>query len=147
AGGTVSAVIQDTSTTECNSCHNPLQAHGGGRREVGLCRLCHTGQAGAIDPDTGNTLDFRVMIHKIHAGKQLPTVLNGPVGTRYEFIGFQGAVSTFGEKVSACRYFDAGQNAEVPGPLTGVACTADADCGSAGAIVGTCDGATTVGVG
>ena len=86
AGGAVTTVIQDTTTGQCNSCHDPLQAHGGGRREVGLCQLCHTNQA--IDPDTGNTLDFKVMVHKIHAGKDLPTIVDGPVGTKYAFVGF-----------------------------------------------------------
>ena len=145
AGGAVTTVIQDTTTAQCNSCHDPLQAHGGGRREVGLCQLCHTNQA--IDPDTGNTLDFKVMVHKIHAGKDLPTIVDGPVGTKYAFVGFRGAVTTFGEKVKACRYFDTGTNAVVPGPFSGLPCDIDADCGSAGTVPGTCDATTTVGVG
>ena len=29
-------------TTTCNKCHDPLSAHGGARRSVELCVLCHT---------------------------------------------------------------------------------------------------------
>ena len=55
-------------------------------------------------------------------------------------------MTTFGEKVKACRYFDAAQNTVVPGPFSGLPCDIDADCGSAGTVPGTCDATTTVGV-
>ena len=53
-------------TADCNRCHNPLAAHGGSRRLVPLCIMCHNpGGNGVqtIDPDTGNSIDFEVMIH------------------------------------------------------------------------------------
>jgi OmcA/MtrC family decaheme c-type cytochrome len=68
----------------CNQCHTTLQAHGGTFRDTKLCVTCHT--AGAEDSnstDTGDatpvTIEFSTMIHKIHNGAHLPSVLG--VGT------------------------------------------------------------------
>lgn len=66
----------------CNTCHNPLAAHGGSRQDVKLCVTCHNPQT--TDPDTGNTVDFKVMVHKIHRGEDLPSV---KAGTPYVIIG------------------------------------------------------------
>ena len=62
-------------TASCNNCHGELSAHGGSRTETALCSLCHTPDN--IDPETGHSLDFRVMIHRIHAGETLPSVQEG----------------------------------------------------------------------
>ena len=62
-------------TASCNACHDQLSAHGGSRRGLDMCVLCHTPQT--TDPNTGDTLDAKVFFHKIHMGKNLPSVLAG----------------------------------------------------------------------
>lgn len=68
----------------CNQCHVTLQAHGGTFRDVKLCVTCHTaGAEDAKSTDTGDatpvTIEFGTLIHKIHDGAHLPSVLG--VGT------------------------------------------------------------------
>jgi OmcA/MtrC family decaheme c-type cytochrome len=75
-------------TESCNKCHDQLAFHGGSRRGLDLCVMCHTPQT--TDPDTGNTVDMKVFVHKIHMGSQLPSV---QAGTPYQVIGFNQAVS------------------------------------------------------
>jgi OmcA/MtrC family decaheme c-type cytochrome len=76
-------VIRDAS---CDRCHDQLSFHGGSRRGIALCVMCHTPQN--VDPDTGNTLDLKVMAHKIHMGSQLTNL-------PYQIVGFMGAVSDY----------------------------------------------------
>jgi len=66
-------LISDTET--CNKCHDPLEAHGGVRQEYVLCLVCHNPDSG--DPETGNSVDMKVMIHKIHRGAELHEVEEG----------------------------------------------------------------------
>src|SRR5450432_1346896 len=81
-------------TASCNRCHDQLSFHGGSRRGLELCIMCHTPQT--VDPDTGNTLDMKVLAHKLHMGSQLPSVI---AGKPYQFIGFNNAVSDFSKVV------------------------------------------------
>ena len=74
AGSAVLTVRDIVKTASCNQCHNPISAHGGARRSVEVCILCHTPQTS--DPVTG-TVDFPVMVHKIHMGSSLPSVKAG----------------------------------------------------------------------
>jgi OmcA/MtrC family decaheme c-type cytochrome len=87
-GSAVTQVRDVIRTTSCNRCHDQLSAHGGSRRGIEMCVLCHTPQT--TDPDTGNTVNLPVMIHKIHMGSELPSVV---AGKPYQIIGFQGAVN------------------------------------------------------
>src|ERR1035438_9026117 len=59
-------VIRDAS---CDRCHDQLSFHGGSRRGISLCIMCHQPQL--VDPTTGSSGDFKVMVHKIHMGSSL----------------------------------------------------------------------------
>jgi OmcA/MtrC family decaheme c-type cytochrome len=93
-GGTVTQVRDVVRTASCNNCHDPLALHGGPRRSVEVCALCHTPQT--VDPDTGNTVDLPVMIHKIHMGSSLPSV---QAGGKYVIIGNAQSVHDFSSVV------------------------------------------------
>jgi OmcA/MtrC family decaheme c-type cytochrome len=78
-------------TSGCNACHNPLTAHGGDRREVRLCVLCHSPQT-SDNASPPSTVDLKVMVHKIHMGAELPSVLDGG---SYQLVGYMNQVSDF----------------------------------------------------
>ncbi len=61
-------------TDTCNGCHNALELHDA-RIETQYCVTCHN--PGSTDANSGNTVDFKVMIHKIHRGAELPSVQAG----------------------------------------------------------------------
>jgi OmcA/MtrC family decaheme c-type cytochrome len=90
AGGDPVLTREIVTTDGCNTCHNPLAIHGEVRREVALCVTCHTDQT--VDPETGNELDFKVMIHRLHSGAQLPSVQEG---SPYKIVGFRQSVFDF----------------------------------------------------
>lgn len=99
SGASPTAVHGVVATQTCNQCHDPLSAHGGARQKVELCVLCHNpGGNGAspLDPDTGESIDLKVMTHRIHMGEQLPSV---EAGRPYRFIGFNNSVVDFSEVV------------------------------------------------
>lgn len=96
----------------CNQCHTDLKAHGDNRDKITNCLLCHT--AGAEDKNVataangtpGVTIDFKVMIHRIHSGKHLPSVLGvttNPDGSRkydaapqpYQLVGYGDEAQDF----------------------------------------------------
>jgi len=85
-GGPVTSTWAAFETATCNACHDPLGLHGGSRREVKLCVLCHN-RTQSLDPDTGNTVEMRLMVHKIHNG---PNLAKG-----YTIIGFNQSVADY----------------------------------------------------
>ena len=86
-------------TQSCNRCHDQLGFHGGHAYGMEMCVLCHQPQN--ADPTSGNTLDLKVMAHKIHMGSQLPSVLGYTSGTQtiapapYEIYGYMNSISNF----------------------------------------------------
>jgi len=68
----------------CNDCHQQISAHGGSRIEMRYCVSCHN--PGTTDANSGNTVSFRNMVHKIHMGAELPSV---QTGTPYVIFGFR----------------------------------------------------------
>jgi OmcA/MtrC family decaheme c-type cytochrome len=88
--GTEVKTTRDVIRTEsCNRCHDPIQAHGS-RRTIEMCVLCHTPQT--TDPDTGLSMDMPEMTHKIHMGRDLPSV---KAGRPYQIIGHNQSVADF----------------------------------------------------
>jgi OmcA/MtrC family decaheme c-type cytochrome len=83
AGGAARDVVTDAA---CNACHAQMQAHDS-RRQVKLCLTCHN--PGSTDPETGNTVDFAVMIHKIHGGNY--------TANKYEVVGFRQTYFDFSD--------------------------------------------------
>src|SRR5579863_10677774 len=84
-------VTRDVIRTEsCNACHDQLAFHGGYAHGMEMCVMCHQPQH--ADPVTGNSLDLKVLAHKIHMGSQLPSVI---AGTPYQIVGFMNSVSDF----------------------------------------------------
>ena len=74
-GANVAHVRDVIETASCNACHDQLSAHGGSRRGMDMCVLCHTPENS--DPNTGVTMDAKVFFHKIHMGENLPSVIAG----------------------------------------------------------------------
>ena len=74
-GSAVTVTRSVVTTDACNQCHDPLIGHGGSRLKVELCIICHTPQT--INADTLLTQDMKVLIHKIHRGSSLPSVVAG----------------------------------------------------------------------
>ena len=85
-GGPITEIRDIVVTEACNSCHDPLEMHGGAFRDTAVCITCHTTKlvdpetgelVDQVDPATGNTVGFNVMIHKLHMGEMLPSVEDG----------------------------------------------------------------------
>lgn len=55
--------------TSCNECHLNFAQHGGSRVDPQYCVMCHN--PGSWDFETGNSIDFKLMVHKFHMGKRL----------------------------------------------------------------------------
>lgn len=90
AGGPAKS-YETVTDARCNQCHGFVQAHGT-RRGVHLCITCHN--PGSADPETSRTVDFKVLIHKIHSGSTLPSVMQG---NGYYIVGYRQNISDFSD--------------------------------------------------
>jgi OmcA/MtrC family decaheme c-type cytochrome len=84
-GNPITTSKEIVNIAKCNQCHNELEAHDA-RIEADYCVVCHN--PGSIDAQSTNTVDFKVMIHRIHRSAGLPSVVGG--GT-YSIYGFNPA--------------------------------------------------------
>ncbi|MFW5876810.1 MAG: OmcA/MtrC family decaheme c-type cytochrome [Myxococcota bacterium] len=87
-------VWEPVTEAACNDCHGQIEAHGGSRQDLGLCVSCHT--MDAVDAETGNSIDFKSMLHKIHMGEQLPSVREGEP---YQISGYRESIHDYSEVV------------------------------------------------
>lgn len=94
SGAAVTTVRDVIKTATCNKCHDRLGLHGGSRRTMEVCVLCHTRQTD--DPDTGLSMDMVEMTHKIHMGADLPSV---QAGGKYVIIGNRQSVHDYSHVV------------------------------------------------
>jgi OmcA/MtrC family decaheme c-type cytochrome len=104
--GIFSREIVDNDT--CEACHDQLAFHGGARFDTRYCAMCHSPTT--FDAQSGNTVDLKVMIHRIHRGSELPSVqpaslppgqTSGTIGlgSSYGIYGFGAQLHDFGEVV------------------------------------------------
>jgi OmcA/MtrC family decaheme c-type cytochrome len=89
-----------TTTAKCNSCHGSLGLHGGTRNTVEECIMCHNPantDAARRPASAGGsqTIDFRVMIHRIHssASSGKPFTIWGGSANVYD-VGYPGRLTT-----------------------------------------------------
>ena len=82
------------SLANCNKCHADLRLHGGSRNTIEYCVMCHnplkTDAAQRPEAELpAETVDFRMMIHRIHTGEELgyDYTIFGNGRSRHEYSG------------------------------------------------------------
>ena len=99
-------------TGNCNECHGQLAAHGGGLRvETRLCVTCHNPGSWDGTPSNPQTIDFKVMVHKIHMGEHLPSV---QAGGSYVVAGADFSDVVFPQDVRNCTKCHDGADPATP---------------------------------
>jgi OmcA/MtrC family decaheme c-type cytochrome len=94
-GSAVTVTRDVIKRSSCNTCHDTLAFHGGYAQGINMCVVCHQPQN--ADPVTGNSLDLKVMAHKIHMGSSLPSVVgtSSTPSVPYQIAGYMGSISNF----------------------------------------------------
>jgi OmcA/MtrC family decaheme c-type cytochrome len=101
AGGapTFTRLIVDNDT--CDACHDVLNFHGGPRTDVTYCVACHN--PSSIDGTTGNTVDFKRLIHNIHSAR-----------ADYEIEGHEWSEVEFPQDIRNCTTCHEEDDADTP---------------------------------
>jgi len=143
--GSVTARRTVVDITKCNVCHGVLSLHGNNRTdEPGVCVVCHNPNAtdaarrpatagalsGGVDGKLEESIDFKTMIHGIHAGQSDKGGFREKGITVY---GFGGSVNDFSKvvfpgKLNDCAVCHAGSSYQLTG--TWAAPTANGILGS-----------------
>jgi OmcA/MtrC family decaheme c-type cytochrome len=100
AGGAPTFTRDIVDNDTCNACHDSLGFHGGNRRDVEYCVVCHNPYS--LDPQTedqpwNGTVDMKQMIHKIHKGIG-PNCQADPdksLANGYWIIGYRNSVNLY----------------------------------------------------
>jgi hypothetical protein len=90
SGGDVSLSRRIVALESCNNCHTELTSHDGNSTDTDNCVTCHN--PGANDPISGESLDFKIMVHKLHQGIDLPTL--SEAGNKYSLFTHNGSKET-----------------------------------------------------
>ena len=118
---------QVTATASCNSCHDEIAFHGGGRREMDYCATCHNPDT--LDANSTNTMDMAVLIHRIHYSANIPSIDPDDPNAQYKVWGFRNREHNYSDVsypqvTSNCTRCHAGQEdvdraaaAGLPAPL------------------------------
>ncbi|MEY2689323.1 MAG: hypothetical protein RL375_3522 [Pseudomonadota bacterium] len=102
AGGAVVARRSIVDIAKCDTCHGRLSLHGANRNDdLGACVVCHNPNAtdasrrpasGAVDGKVEESVDFKTLIHGLHAGQ---ATLRGLRTKGLVIYGFGGSVNDF----------------------------------------------------
>lgn len=77
------------SMAKCQSCHGDTFAfHGEGRNTINMCVTCHNPTN--VATRYGQTIDFRMLLHRIHAGNKLEIEVNFGATRPYNQVAFPG---------------------------------------------------------
>ena len=94
AGGTPTTQRLIVDNDNCQACHDVLEFHGGARFDTQYCVTCHNPHT-TDGQSPNNSLDMKVMIHKIHGAEFLNTLGVSP----YVITGYGNKVYDFSKIV------------------------------------------------
>jgi OmcA/MtrC family decaheme c-type cytochrome len=123
-GTTPTDIKKVVDKASCNECHSTLKVHGT-RVEPNYCVICHN--PGSTDYNTNNPIDLKLMVHRIHMGKEL--VKDYQVASlRIKFTDKNGVITGTGypQDVKNCTKCHTG-TAAAAGSTSGTNATANGD--------------------